>query len=116
MKYYNQTGCDPVEFINENEALSKMVFPKHLLDPILALERTEDLKTVKAEISELYRNKRNGALLFSSAMKSLVVTEIERIIREGCKKLLENPINEDTHQSALATCSCLAWISSPSVM
>eukprot|EP00971_Amphidinium_carterae_P201360 3995725-Amphidinium_carterae.1 len=96
-----------------------MVFPQHLLDPILALERTEDLKTVKAEISELYRNKRSGALLFSSAMKSLVVTEIERIIRaRSCWRTpsLRRPTSPRLQPQQRHSRSCLAWISSPSVM
>eukprot|EP00971_Amphidinium_carterae_P119539 2367982-Amphidinium_carterae.2 len=103
LKYYNQTGCDPVEFINENEALARMVFPKHLLDPIMELDNKDELKKVKAEISELYSNKRSGALLFSSAMKSLVVTEIDRIIREGCEELEKREITDESYQLALAT-------------
>eukprot|EP00971_Amphidinium_carterae_P349638 6491119-Amphidinium_carterae.2 len=107
LKYYRQTGCDPVEFIEENSALARLVFHKDILDPILKIETTADLKTVAKEIHTLYSTKRSGALLFSSAVKSLVVTEVERIIKEGIDELGKTTIDESKYHAALASTSKL---------
>eukprot|EP00971_Amphidinium_carterae_P077221 1525239-Amphidinium_carterae.4 len=107
LKYYRQIGCDPVEFIEENDALARLVFAKDLLDRILKVENTAELKTVAREIHTLYSTKRSGALLFSSAVKSLVVTEVERIIKEGIEELGKASIDESKYHRALASTSKL---------
>eukprot|EP00971_Amphidinium_carterae_P047409 934160-Amphidinium_carterae.7 len=102
LKYYRQSGCDPSEFIAENEVMTRLVFPSHLLDPILALSTTAELKTVSKEVHALYAGKRSGALLFSSAVKSIVLTEIDAIVAKGITLLTSKDIDETTYHAALA--------------